>query len=157
MTRAGLKSTLAVLAAVGLIALWALRPGMEVSSPTATPLQIEMDCDSALRVCAARSDALDIALQLGPPVRPMQAFEIQVRSLRGPLGADARVDVQFQMRAMDMGINRYRLAIAADGVWRGTAILPVCASGRSDWIAQLDIRAGGRHWIAELPFTVVQP
>lgn len=157
MNRAWIKYAVALLTAAGLVALWTLRPGMDVSAPSATPLHVEADCDSALRACAARSDSVDIALQLGPPVRPMQVFTIQVRTLRGTLGADARVDVQFQMRDMDMGINRYRLAIDADGVWRGSALLPVCSSGRSDWIAQVEISTAKRRWTAELPFTVVPP
>lgn len=135
-----------------LIGLWFLRPGIDAASESATSLQITADCDSAQRACGARGEDLEIELRLGPPVRPMEAFEIQ---LQGTLAADAQVAVQFQMRGMDMGLNRYRLIVSADGVWHGRAILPACTAGRSDWLAQVEILQNGRRWRAEFPFAVL--
>ncbi len=161
LNRVWMKWVAAVLIAAGLVGVWTWRSGLDRSAQNAVALQVEADCDSAQRACRARGDDLEFELRLGPPVQPMQSFEIALRSLRGNLvmdrGADARVEVQFQMRAMDMGINRYRLIADADGVWRGRAMLPVCSAGRSDWIVQVDISADGRRWQAELPFTVVRP
>lgn len=148
---------LTVLALIALaIGLWSLRPDADTARP-ATPLQVAADCDCARQACVARGAELDLELLLGPPVRPMEAFDIRLRSLRGVLGVDAQISVEFQMRAMDMGLNRYRLEPAADGLWQGRAILPVCTTGRSDWVARIDIEQGGRRWTAELPFTVAQP
>lgn len=140
-----------LLVVAGVIGAWLLRPGLNRSAQEAVVLQIAADCDSAQRACRARGDGLELELRLGPPVRSMEAFDIQ---LRGALATDARVEVRFQMRDMDMGLNRYRLTLDANGVWRGHAMLPVCSTGRSDWVAQLDIAAGGRRWRAELPFEV---
>lgn len=111
-------------------------------------------CDSARRACLATGADLGVEWRLGPPVRPMEQFAMQLRVTRGALGADAEVVVEFQMRDMDMGLNRYRLERGAAGTWLGRAMVPVCMSGRSDWLATLDIRDGDRHWTAELPFTV---
>ena len=149
-----------VLTVAALIALasglWSLQPDADsVAQPT--PLQAAADCDSARQACVARGADLEFELRLGPPVRPMEAFGIHLRSLRGALDADARISVEFQMRAMDMGLNRYRLERAADGAWNGQAILPVCTTGRSDWVARVEIAQDARRWTAELSFTVAQP
>lgn len=153
MRKAGL-GLLAVLVLLGVAIGWWLRSGMDVAAPSTSLLQIDADCDSAQQSCSARAADLEIALRLGPPVRPMEAFEIRLLSPRDTLDEDARITLEFQMRAMDMGLNRYRLERAADGAWRGRAILPMCVSGRSDWLAKLEIGQSGRRWTAELPFTV---
>jgi len=159
LSRAALQWGAGVLIAVGLIGVWVLRSGQEVSPPEAVLLQAEANCDSAQRACRIFGTELEFELRLGPPVRAMESFEISLRRLRGRLDTDAQVTVEFQMRDMEMGLNRYRLAADAGdvsdagGVWRGQAVLPVCSAGRSDWIAQVEISTSGQHWRAELPFT----
>lgn len=154
LKRAWVKWIAAVLVAAGLLGVWTLRPGQDRSMQDVVTLKVETDCDSAQRACVARGDDLELELRLGPPLRTLESFEIRLRRVRGTLDAHAQVELQFQMRAMDMGLNRYRLLTDADGVWRGRAMLPVCSAGRSDWTAQLDISVDGRRWRAEFPFTV---
>lgn len=151
----GLLTVVALIALV--IGLRSLRPGADDAAQPATLLQAAADCDSARQACAARGEDLEFELRLGPSVRPMEAFDVRLRGLRGALDADAQISVEFQMRGMDMGLNRYRLEPAADGAWQGRAMLPVCTTGRSDWIARVEIAQRGRRWTAELPFSVAQP
>lgn len=141
-------------ACAALVALWVLRPAMQAPAQPAITLQAEPGCDSARQACRARGDDLEIELQLGPALRPLEPFSI---ALRGNPDTAARIEVQFLMRGMDMGLNRYRLDRDADGVWRGRAVLPVCTTGRSDWYAVIEIAQGGRRWIAEMPFVVGAP
>ncbi|MDP2024779.1 hypothetical protein [Sulfuriferula sp.] len=54
----------------------------------------------------------------------------------------------FTMRGMDMGFNRYRLLAVAPGVWQARIVLPVCVTGRRDWVLTLSI--GGDNY--EIPF-----
>lgn len=53
-------------------------------------------------------------------------------------GAHA-INVSFAMDGMEMGLNRYRLLQKPDGRWHGDITLPVCAQGRSDWVARVDV------------------
>lgn len=145
----GLAAAFAVL-----LWLWSQRPGLEVSPVAALPLQVDEGCDSAQSACGARGENLSIELRLGPSLRPLESFAVELRVLQGVLDAQARIEVQFQMRGMDMGLNRYRLEQSADGLWRGRAVLPVCTTGRSDWYAVVGIEQDGRRWIAEMPFGV---
>ncbi|MBU1190715.1 MAG: hypothetical protein KKE76_03275 [Gammaproteobacteria bacterium] len=131
------------------------RPADEVLPTEPLPLLAAAECDSAQAACVARGEGFALELSLGPPVQPMQPFGIQLRILQGQLSSDATVVLQFQMQDMDMGQNRYRLIADEQSVWRGTAVLPVCSRGRSDWFAQIDIQDGERRWSAELPFTVI--
>lgn len=144
-------------ASIALFWLWSQRPGLDVANDAAVPLQVEGDCDSAQSACVARADDLTIELRLGPSLRPLESFAVELRALQGGLDARARVEVRFQMRGMDMGLNSYRLEWTTDGVWQGRAVLPVCTLGRSDWHAVIGIEQNGRRWVAEMPFVVGLP
>lgn len=141
-------------ACAALVALWMLRPALQGPVQPAIALHAEPDCDSARQACRAHGDDLEIELRLGPALRPLEPFSI---ALRVNPDAGARIDIEFQMRGMDMGLNRYRLDRGAEGVWRGRAVLPVCTTGRSDWYAVIEIAQGGKRWIAEMPFVVGPP
>lgn len=141
----------AVLLVAVVISAWRLRSGLDV--PSVPLVASATDCDSARTACGAQGEGLEIELRLGPPVQPLEPFDIALRIADGALADSAVVEVRFVMQGMDMGINRYRLARAADGIWRGRAVLPVCTSRRTDWLAELDIRDGARRWTVALPFT----
>ena len=59
------------------------------------------------------------------------------------------------MKGMDMGWNRYRLNKDAAGYWNAEVTLPVCVSGRSDWVADFDAVAEGRRRVQwQVPFVL---
>ena len=132
---------------------WQQRSGLEAPPVQPIVLAVAADCDSARAACLAQGEGLEVELWLGPPVVSLTPFDIALRRVDGVLGESAVVEVQFVMPGMDMGINRYRLARVANGLWQGRAILPVCTSSRVDGIAALDIRDGPHRWTAALPFT----
>lgn len=137
--------------------LWRYRTVVDDEANEVLPLTVTADCDSAQAACAARGAGIAVELSLGPSMQPMQPFAIQLRVVQGQLSTNAQMELQFRMRDMEMGQNRYRLVADEQGVWHGTAVLPVCSRGRRDWLAQLAIQDGGRHWSAVLPFTAVVP
>lgn len=72
----------------------------------------------------------------------MQSFDLDVAA-----PADAAPYVSFQMRGMEMGLNRYRL-LRKNGRWHASVMLPACVQGRRDWVLRLE--AGGK--VYEMPF-----
>lgn len=49
------------------------------------------------------------------------------------------VVAEFVMVGMDMGLNRYRLQSAGGGRFTARVTLPVCVSGRRDWVLWLSV------------------
>lgn len=154
MKRTTIQTVVVVLLCVGIAAVWLLRPVIESGARNVLPLQVEAGCESAKRSCRLLGEGVEFELSLGPLLRTMETFSITVRHVRGDVASNAQVDVQFQMRDMDMGLNHYRLIADVDEVWRGQAMLPVCSSGRSDWLAQVTITTDGETWQAVVPFVV---
>jgi hypothetical protein len=57
------------------------------------------------------------------------------------------------MVGMDMGVNRFHLRRKADQRWQGKVILPLCTTGRSDWIATVEIETEPPYSV-QFPLTV---
>ena len=49
------------------------------------------------------------------------------------------IHAHFTMQDMEMGYNKYRLLTLSPGYWQAKVVLPVCVTGRHDWILTLDI------------------
>jgi len=64
-----------------------------------------------------------------------------------------QVLVQFTMKGMDMGLNRYRLVSDGAGRWTGKAMLPVCTTGRTDWLATVMLNGPAGERRAQFAFS----
>jgi len=141
---------IALLFGVGLLAgrWWRSDP-----AAAAIALRVDQDCDITTQRCALQAPGLHLSLALGPNPAVMQPFSVTLAEAdsRGPDLDEAIIG--FSMDGMDMGLNRYRLEPAENGSWQAWVTLPVCASGRHDWRAELLLKSrSGEHYWAQLPF-----
>ncbi|MGD8843523.1 MAG: hypothetical protein PVJ83_08620 [Gammaproteobacteria bacterium] len=119
--------------------------GCDGSPPTDRPLtvlSVAADCDM-LRGCEAGDSDLAVLLSFDAPPRALKPFPIHLRQIRGQSAESA--SVSFAMEGMDMGLNRYRMVGDAAGGWQANVTLPVCVSGRSDWIATFELATTARR------------
>ncbi len=124
-------------------------PGVGVVA--AIPLHIDARCDPGRDICLATAEDFELRFGLGPDLRPLRVFPIRVEL------AGRQVDgilVDFLMRDMDMGINRFRLKALGPGRWAGEGVIPVCWVGRRDWIARLTIETAAGHYQADFPVAI---
>jgi hypothetical protein len=117
----------------------------------ATPLQLSPACDVKIGCVAAAGD-LSLRFSMGPDLRVLTPFPVRVE-VQGEQRVDS-ITAIFAMRGMDMGMNRYQLISDGANRWLGNVTLPVCTSGRSDWIANLEVVAEGRSFAVEIPFVI---
>lgn len=108
-------------------------------------------CDLNAQACAAELPGggrveLSIAPRPIPVLRPLQ-----VNARLVGVAAEA-IEIDFTGVAMDMGENRLRLVADGDGSFSGTAMLPVCVSGRMTWQATLLIAGSQRRIAARFRF-----
>lgn len=76
---------------------------------------------------------LSISPQPIPVVKPLR-IDVRITGI-----VAHRVEMDFSGRTMDMGSNRTVLASVGEGSYRGSAMLPVCVTGRMDWQATLSV------------------
>ncbi|KVW95526.1 hypothetical protein [Thiobacillus denitrificans] len=119
------------LVAIAVAGYWLKRPADAMAVNCADPLA---GCTFSHRGAAA-----SVRFSVRPTA--LEAFELNVLAA----GAN-RISAKFQMVGMDMGFNRYDLRPTADGAWAAKVTLPVCVSGRRDWILYLELD-GSRYAI----------
>lgn len=119
---------------------------------------VEAACDLGAAPCAATLGDLQLTVDLGPrPIAPMRSLSVNVELRRAGAPVDgAEVTASFAMAGMQMGENAVALAPAGAGRYAGTAVLVRCPSGRRDWIATIDVQAGGAARRAELALRVAE-
>lgn len=68
------------------------------------------------------------------------------------------IKVSFKMKNMNMGINVYTLnkvlAEKQNESWKANAILPICVSGRADWVSELEVVIENNKYILVFPIQV---
>lgn len=70
---------------------------------------------------------------------PLKPFDLTVIA-----PSAQEVHVELHMQGMEMGLNRYRLIRQANGEWRATITLPVCVTGRRDWLMVIEVDGARR-------------
>lgn len=108
-----------------------------------------MLCQPVGKTCNAEFSDVTLQLTFVSPVVVMSPFVASVATQ-----ADiSEMYLVFRMRDMDMGVQRYRMQKNNDGVWQSAITLPVCALGRSDWTAILQVSYKKTWWRGEFDFT----
>lgn len=95
---------------------------------------VAVECAALTEGCAQAAGGRQIDFGVDVQPSPMQPFALWVRA-----DGVRSVEASFTMSGMDMGFNLYRLRADADGVFRGNVTLPVCVTGRRDWVMTLRI------------------
>lgn len=119
-------------------------------------LATDPQCDVSAGGCRVLSDDLDLILRFGPEIRALKPFDIEFQFDRSVQQVQ-EILVRFVMSGMSMGLNEYQLIENEAGLWTGRVTLPVCTSGRSDWLAEITIESDRTRWTLIQPFVVGPP
>lgn len=95
------------------------------------PPAVHLACADPAAGCAGPGQVI---VGLAGELKPLQPFQVWVKA--PDAGA---VEASFAMVGMNMGFNLYTLRRDADGVFRARVTLPVCVSGRRDWVMTVSI------------------
>jgi hypothetical protein len=116
-----------------------------------TELSVTPGCE-VQQGCQAGDSSLSVSVQFGDTPRALQPFPLGLQ-FSGDEPVE-QVTVSFSMQGMDMGLNRYRLTGDKMSGWKADITLPICVSGRSDWIAEFELVTDQRRLQFSLPFVL---
>ena len=102
---------------------------------------ISENCNAQQSACTVKLDDFKLNVSFEKNIYYLKPFTVSVWTENDfPLES---VYINFKMKNMNMGVNRFKLksgaAINNRHHWQGTALLPVCVSGRADWFSELDV------------------
>lgn len=117
-------------------------------------------CNPVKSPCEAGDNQHSVTLQFPENVAYLKPFKMRV-TLQGLRQEEIdKIIVDFKMLGMDMGINRYILSPVKDEegniVYQGEGILPVCVSGRVDWVANTEVMTADKIYEAVFEFKVTK-
>ncbi len=152
----GMLATLSVVlfAGAGLFSQWWLN----VDNKTEDVIVLPQQCYPQQQLCKFNVQALEMGVVFSKKVVYLQPFDIKVIQYSKDGGGIEQPQISFQMKNMNMGLNRYNLqASAALSEWKTRAVLPVCVSGRADWLAELEFVYQGKYYKLVYPLQAEQP
>ncbi len=105
-------------------------------------------CNPGKQSCSVPlAEGAQLTFSMEPrPIRPLR--ELTLKAAVTGLAA-SRIEVDFTGVDMSMGYNR-RVLSGSDGLFSGSAILPVCITGSMKWQATVLIDTG--RWTIAVPF-----
>lgn len=115
----------------------------------------EAGCNLHRTACSARlPDGRKLIFGITPhPIPVVQPMQLEVR-LEGPASVPlGKVEVDFAGKSMNMGFNRVTLATVDGNHAKGEGNLPVCVTGRMDWIATVLLELDGKRINVPFPFS----
>jgi hypothetical protein len=143
---------LAALVIGGLVAVgyWAGgRLGSDAGGSEFVSLSLsDPDCRVFPDGCAAFGEDLELRLRFLDQPSAMKPVTLELDSSL-PISS---ASVDFEMVGMDMGMNRYRLESPDQRRFQAKVMLPVCVSGRRDWVARVYVVGEQGDYLAEFPF-----
>lgn len=104
---------------------------------------LTLNCPDLHAGCPAQLAGRAVTVRVEGKLQVLKPFQLMVAA-----SGAGKVQAQFSMAGMDMGFNLYSLRPDAQGVFQARIVLPVCVSGRRDWVMSLEI--DGRR--IDIPF-----
>ena len=119
-----------------------------------------LNCKVQKQNCKTEVDALKVEVAFDKDIFYLKPFNFSVRTKIKGNNEIYSIKINFKMKNMDMGINRFSLKNINkennEQLWQGTALLPICVTGRADWFSELDVVTKNTKYVVSFPITVKQ-
>lgn len=112
---------------------------------------VELPCDVS-DGCTLTAPGLTAKVVMGADRHVLRPFPVKLE-IATELSIE-QVTLGASMKGMDMGLNRYQLLSTDGKSWNARVTLPVCVSGRTDWIALFELTGGGKRMQFQVSFSL---
>lgn len=148
----GLWISAALVGLLGMAGYWLGGSVLLLNTPVDSRPVVSLEADEGCTLdevgCRYRIQAGVLWIRAGDSIGTLEPFQVR---LEGPDAVEA-AEIVFTMDGMDMGLNQFRFRKETAGNWVATAMLPVCAVDRADWLATVTVEISGRRLQARIPF-----
>lgn len=124
-----------LLLSIVLILNYFLRQNIDITN---TPIEYSK-CRLGDESCEIIIAGHRLELLIEGDIRALKPFIVHIVDIDNVI---EQAKVRFEMKTMDMGINQYVFK-KADNSWQANVVIPICTTGRRDWIAKFEIDLNG--------------
>jgi hypothetical protein len=115
-------------------------------------------CNAQKNICRVETNEFKMELSFDEKIYYLKPFFISVFTENKDNANVESVQIDFKMKNMDVGINRFMLNKTSvknnKQVWQGKALLPICVTGRVDWVSELAVITKNNKYIISVPILV---
>lgn len=115
-------------------------------------------CNAQQQICKFEVDNFKLELLFDKNIFYLKKFNVSAWVEKNKDLNIESIQVEFKMKNMNMGINRFILTKTITKNekqnWQGKALLPVCITGRADWISALEVTTNKNRYIFSIPIGV---
>jgi len=97
-------------------------------------------CDLSKDKCKVVLEKSEHEITIEGEVKALQKFTINIIDNDDMI---EQASVELKMKAMDMGKNRFAFVKSGDHGWKTDVVIPVCTTGRRDWLFEFEIIQSG--------------
>ena len=123
------------------------------------PIKISVvNCNVQKKICKIELEQFNIEISMDKNIYYLKKFNVDIGvEIKEDTNIES-IQIDFKMKNMNMGLNHFILnKIKSDNKkqnWHGSALLPVCVTGRADWFSELNIVTKQNKYIIEFPILV---
>ena len=140
-------AVLAVLLA--LVFLWR----HEQRSPEQKPLT-KISCQPTKENCVAKTEAGQLQWSVEKSIQYLKPFLNKIQLSNAQQNDVHQISIEFVMQGMQMAANRSVLKKQSSGIWQAQSVLPMCVSGRKDWLAIVSVETDQGIWQTGFQFSL---
>lgn len=123
------------------------------------PIKISVvNCNVQQKICKIELEEFNIEISMDKNIYYLKKFNVNIWVESKEVTNIESIQIDFKMKNMNMGVNHFILnKIKSDNKkqnWQGSALLPVCVTGRADWFSELNIVTKQNKYIIEFPILV---
>ena len=118
------------------------------------------ECNAQKQVCITETDEFKLGVLFDRNIFYLNPFNVKVwTENKNDINIES-VQIDFKMKNMNMGVNRFLLKKTnfrnEKQKWQGKALLPICVTGRADWVSELEVVTQKSKYVFSFPIFVKQ-
>ena len=115
-------------------------------------------CTTLSNQCTVNLNGVKLKISFDQNVYYLKPFNVTVEFDNSSDFNVDKISVDFKMKNMNMGINRFSLkndySDNKNNKWFGIALLPICVTGRADWNASFEVTTSNNQYLISFPLDI---
>lgn len=117
----------------------------EQSPPEQNPLS-KIACQPIEGNCVAKIEAGQLQWSVEKSIQYLKPFLNKIQLSNVQQNNVRQISIEFIMQGMQMAVNRSVFKKQSSGIWQAQSVLPICVSGRKDWLAIVRVESQQGVW-----------
>ena len=115
-------------------------------------------CTTLSNQCTVNLNGVKLKISFDQNIYYLKPFNVTVEFDNSSDFNIDKIFVDFKMKNMNMGINRFSLKNdypdTKNNKWLGIALLPICVTGRADWTASFEVTTNNNQYLIFFPLDI---